>query len=93
MTCTTPDPKWSSLTSENAENTKKAGCWADGRDHLVGEDHPFPKFLSLRSLCSLWLANCSSWDDPEARLLSGTVRLPPADLAREFFDSASRRVR
>src|ERR1035441_11015661 len=22
--------------------------WANGRDHLAGEDHPFPKFHSLR---------------------------------------------
>src|ERR1017187_100334 len=65
MACTTHEPKRSSLTSENAENSKKTGGWADGRDHLVGEDHPFPKFSSLRSLCSLCLANCSFWADPE----------------------------
>src|ERR1039458_484286 len=35
--------------------------WASGRDHLAGEDNPFPKFHSLRSLCSLWLANSSFW--------------------------------
>ena len=41
------------------------GGWANGRDHLAGEDRPFRKFPSLRSLCSLWLANCCFWVDPE----------------------------
>ena len=43
------------------------GGWANGRDHLAGEDRPFRKFPSLRSLCSLWLANCCFWVDPELR--------------------------
>ena len=41
------------------------GGWANGRDHLAGEDRPFRKFPSLRSLCSLWLANCCFWVDPQ----------------------------
>jgi hypothetical protein len=37
---------------------RETGGWSKGRAHLLGEHHPFPKFPSLRSLCSLRWANC-----------------------------------
>src|ERR1035441_650429 len=54
------DPRETERFGRTALQRETVG-WANGRDHLAGEDNPFPKFHSLRSLCSLWLANSSFW--------------------------------